>query len=132
VETFLRIRENDDSRGLALHLTSEPVSCRKLLEILLNELKIKEVRMVEGEDYKTFKEAYERLLLRLEKIFCNRMQDFLPYLSEERWFDTTNMRVVLGKEYEPQVINEDQLRQTLSYAIGMFSQQKGRGFTFSA
>ncbi len=132
VETFLRIRENDDSMGLALHLTSEPVSCRKLLEILLNELKIKEVRMVEGKDYKTFKEAYERFLLRLEKAFCNQTQDFLPYLSEERWFDTTNMRVVLGKEYEPQVINEDQLRQTLSYAIGMFSQQKGKGFTFSA
>ena len=124
VETFLRIRESDDSMGLTLHLTSQPVSCRKLLEIVLDELNIKEIEMIEGENGKAFEGTNNKLLSKLESDFHNRIQDFFPYLSEERWFDTTNMRSVLGEQYEPQVISEDQLRQALSYAVGVFSQQR--------
>jgi nucleoside-diphosphate-sugar epimerase len=127
VETFLRIRESKDSSGLTFHLTSKPIPCQKLIEIALEELKIKGVKIIGEDEYKVFKETDNKLLLKLENGFYKMSQDYLSYLSEERWFDTSNLRLILGEEYEPPVIEEDQLRKTLSYAIGMFKEREYQG-----
>lgn len=118
VETFLGLRESEDSKGLTFHLTSEPVPCRKLIETALEELKIKGMELTEGNDNKTFKGIDDNPSSK--NSFYEMIQDYLPYLFEERRFDTANLRLILGNGYEPQAIKEEQIRQTLSYAIGMF------------
>jgi len=119
VETMLMLAEKSDSVGKVFHVTNQtPPKGRDLFTMSGNILGITDLSFANNREEVLSNPQKNEMLRKYEELFIKEIDPYINYLSSEPFFDNSNVREILGVEYKPhEMINENLLKMLLDYGI---------------